>query len=615
MTMQCSLDTFPAATPAAPVREAPARNAMGDFLFAIGPDAAQLRTPAGYAARADGTAHVALRGAVQHGVSFGGTRWLGVADLVEGRLAEGSAALCDGDVPQRRWRGRFVQVAWHAESGRVVALTDHFSTLPLYALERGGNLLLATDFRLLAASTLCSRDIDPVAIYHYLNFACIPAPRTMCADIAKLAPGTCLRWQAGRSTQARYFLPSYPQDLDGSDATLATGLRERIVASVHDYRPAPSRAWGCFLSGGTDSSSIVSILSTQKPDERVRSFSIGFAEQGYDELDYAQLVAQACSTQAYSARVDRGEALELLDRVVACYDQPFGNASAVPSLACAGLAREHGIDTLLAGDGGDEIFGGNQRYAKDHVMSMFYGLPLPLKRAAGALGRLAGKSSRHFLQRVQNFTERASLPNPDRFYTDDSFGSDYHDALLQPDFRTHVRRDASLQYMREVYAEGGEASPLHRIMRLDLAMAIAQNDLVKVHGACRAHGISARFPYLDPDLVTWTGRLPERYKVRGTAKRYLFKQAMAGILPDAVLRKKKQGFGLPIAVWLRNDPLFQSRVRDVLSDPRTRSRGWFHPAFVETLLAEHVQGSWDHSHGIWQLLVLELWSRKYLDAT
>ncbi len=595
---------------------AAARGVIGDFLFALGPAADDcLRGLAGFALARDGDAGVATRGAVHRGAVGGDARWLALADLVDGEPGAGAAALLDGgELPHARWRGRFAQLAWHAGERRVAAATDPFSTLPLYVLERDGTLLLASDLRLLAATPLCRRETDPLAIYHYLNFGFVPAPYTICRDVRRLTPGTRFAWRDGIGTHVRYFLPTYPADLDGGDDALATQLRERIVASVHDYRPAEADAWGCFLSGGTDSSSIVSILSRQRPERRVRTFSIGFAESGYDELGYAELVAAQCGADAATARVDRAQTLDLLDVVVDAYDQPFGDASAVPTLACAALAASRKVDALVAGDGGDEIFGGNSRYAKDQVMQAFYRLPAPLKRAGRALGRLAGRSPSHLLNRVQNFTERASLPNPDRFYEGDSFGSDYYATLLTDAFRAQAPRDASLEFMRSVHALGEPAEPLHRIMRLDLLMAIAQNDLVKVEGACRAYGISARFPYLDPRLVEFTGRLPQRCKVRGLTKRYLFKKAMVGILPNEVLRKKKQGFGLPIAVWLRSDPAFQRRVHDVLFDPRTARRGIFATAFVEHLLAEHARGSWDHSRGIWQMLVLELWLRKHLDA-
>lgn len=586
---------------------------IGDFACAFGPAAAlALGTPAGYALSAEGGAHVATRGAVRRGEAAG-TRWLALADLVEGNCDDGVAAL-DGEPPHARWRGRFVQLVWSADGRRVAALTDHFSTLPLYVLERDGTVLFASDLRLILASPLCTREVDPLAIYHYLNFAYVPAPLTICAGVQHLTPATRYAWDGTRGRSTRYWLPAYAEDLRGSDDRLARELREQIVASVHDFRPSDTRSWGCFLSGGTDSSSIVSILASERPEAKVRSFSIGFAEEGYDELGYAELVARNVGAEPYTARVSRGDAVALLERVVDAWDQPFGDASAVPTLACAALAATQAVDTLLAGDGGDEIYGGNERYAKDQVMETFHRLPAPLKVLARGIGRIAGRSSSHFLNRVDNFTRRASLPNPDRFYTDDSFGSDDYEELLTPAFRARVPRDASLEFMREVYALGEPAGPLHRIMRLDLGMAIAQNDLYKVHGACRAHGISARYPYLDPRLVAFTGRLPPTYKVRGTTKRYLFKQAMVGILPDDVLRKKKQGFGLPVAVWLRNDAEFQAFVRDVLFDPRSLARGVFERAFVERLLAEHERGSWDHSRGIWQLVVLELWLRRHLDA-
>jgi len=436
----------------------------------------------------------------------------------------------------------------------------------------------------------------------------------VCRGIRRVEPGTRLVFDRGRVRFDRYFVPEYPEDYDGDEATLTKALQDRIVASVHDYRPSDADAWGCFLSGGTDSSSIVSILARENAG-KVRAFSIGFAEEGYDELGFAKLAADACGAESITARVSRAETIDLLQRVVAAYDEPFGNASAVPTLACADLAADNGgTRVMVAGDGGDEIFGGNQRYAKDHVMETYYRLPGAIKAIGSAVGRAVHGSKSHFLNRVENFFERSSIPNPDRFYTDDSFASDHYDELLTPAFRADVPRDASLDWMRHVYAIGRDAAPLHRIMRLDLMNAIAQNDLVKVHGACKSRGITVRFPYLDPALVAFTGRLPARYKVRGTDKRYLFKRAMAGIIPDATIRKKKQGFGLPTAVWLRHDPQFQATVREVLFDRRARERGWFEPKFIEKLIAEHIEGSWDYSSEIWRLLVLELWLRKHLDG-
>jgi asparagine synthase (glutamine-hydrolysing) len=557
--------------------------------------------------------HAAVRGAAAAGRADDGTRWLAIADLIEGRVADGVRALDDAP-PQRRWRGRFAQVVWR-NGDRLAALTDHFSTLPLHTLAQGDAFAIATDLRLLARSPWCTREIDLESIYHYLNFACIPAPRTIFAGIRRLEPSTRLR-RAGAAppTLDRYYLPQYPDDVRGGDADLARELQRRIVASVEAYGLERVGGWGCFLSGGTDSSSVVSILARRAGRGKVKSCSIGFAEAGYDELEYARLAAEACGADPSFAKVSREQAQALVSRVVESYDQPFGNASAIPTIACADLAREGGIELLLAGDGGDEIFGGNERYAKDKVMESWFAMPAPIKRVGRAVGGAAGGGKIHFLNRVENFFERASLPNPDRFYTDDSFASDHYAELLRPEFRERVDRDASLDFMRRVYGLGDGASPLHRIMRLDLLMAIAQNDIPKVHGATRSAGVSVRFPLLDPELVGWVNRLPQRHKVRGLTKRFLFKRAMTGILPDETLKKKKQGFGLPIAVWLRSDPAFQDAVRGVLFDERARARGWWQPAFLEGLLAEHIGGAWDHADCIWRIYILELWLRRYVDG-
>lgn len=595
----------------------PLASVTGDFVLAGGPDVRQwLLGLSGFRVHESdsGTATLAVRGTVLRARCDDGRHWAALADLIDGWLAEGAEQAHAQPPLQRRWRGRFAQLIWDERTGEVTAFTDHFASVPLYWYQSGEHYAIASDLRLLLGAPGCVREPDLQAVYHYLNFGCIPAPLTICRQIRRIEPGTRLRLRQGQVRIERYYIPEYPEDLHGAETLRAEELRNRIVASVRDHRPLVDGAWGCFLSGGTDSSSIVSILARQHREARVKTCSIGFAEAGYDELGFAQLAAQACGADAHFDTVDRARTLHLLDTVVAAYDQPFGNASAIPTLACAELGSSLGLGCMLAGDGGDEIFGGNQRYAKDKVMDAFYRLPSPLKAAARGLGSAVGGGQIHFLNRVRNFIERASQPNPDRFYSDDSFASDHYDALLSDDFRAAVKREASLEFMRGVYAQGGDASALHRIMRLDLQMAIAQNDLVKVHGACKQHGVTARFPYLDPTLVDYTGRLGPGDKLRGLNKRHLFKRAMQDILPQAILRKPKQGFGLPISVWIRSDPAMQSRVRDLLLDDRTRERGWIRPGFVARLVDLHMAGGWDYSAAIWQLLVLELWMRRYMDG-
>lgn len=555
---------------------------------------------------------LATRGAV-HGPATvaSGNGFIALADLVQGELPAAADPLQTH--AHENWRGRFAVVSWQSNDATLQLSTDHFGSVPLYWYRRDGHYAVATDLRLLLNAPGVRREADLEAVYHYLNFAVIPSPLTICRNVHRVEPGTRLVLDATQARHTRYYIPHYPADLAGDEAALSATLRDRITASVNDYRPHDDNDWGCFLSGGTDSSSIVSILARARKEPLVQTCSIGFQEAGYDELDFARLAGEACGAQTHQDQVSQKRALDLLDSVIAAYDQPFGNASAIPTLACAELGAKLGFSIMLGGDGGDEIYGGNQRYAKDKVLECFYRLPSPLKAAARRVGRALGGNNNHLLNRVRNFTERASLPNPDRFYTDDSFASDFYEELLTPEFRRQVARDTSLDFMRQVYGLGEHAEPLHRIMRLDLLMAIAQNDIVKVHRACKHHGIAVRFPYLDPALVDYCGRLAAKYKVRGLKKRFLFKRAMADVLPQAILTKPKQGFGLPVAIWLKEDPALQARVRDVLLDQRTRERGWINPEFINKLVEMHMAGGWDHSAAIWQLLVLELWMRSYMD--
>lgn len=585
-----------------------------DFVLAWGGEAAEwARGLAGFEIEADPQSRflLATRGETYHGTSAGGRRWIALADLIDGS----PEAAADGDgFPQRDWRGRFAHVSWDPRLGSLRASTDHFGSLPLYWYRRGGHFAVSTDLRLLLGAPGVRRETDLTAVYHFLNFSFIPAPLTICRDIRRVETGSRLSLDADGDRSERYYVPAYPEDLSGSDEELAQDLRARIVETVQDYRPDGTQHWGCFLSGGTDSSSIVRILAQERKSD-VHACSIGFEEAGYDELAFARIAGESCGAIPHLDRVDRRRGLELMRTVVDAYDQPFGNTSAIPTLACAQLGRANSLDTMIGGDGGDEIFGGNQRYAKDKVLEAFYRLPSPVKTLGRVVGRAVGGGSNHLLNRIENFVQRGSLPNPDRFYTDDSFASDHYNELLTPDFRNQVNRDASLEFMREVYATATDGGPLHRIMRLDLLMAIALNDIVKVHGACKYHGVSVRFPYIDPALVEYCGRLATNNKVRGLNKRHLFKQAMRGILPEEILRKRKQGFGVPTAIWLKNDPDAQQFVRDILFDARTLQRGWVNPDYIRRLVELHMDGGWDYSSAIWHLIVLELWMRSHMDAT
>jgi asparagine synthase (glutamine-hydrolysing) len=508
-----------------------------------------------------------------------------------------------------RLAGSYALAGW-SRDGRVFACTDLFRSCPVYLRQLpSGAVAVGTDLRLLAACSDAPPRLSLQAVYHLLNLYYVPTPLTMYEGIGKVPPATWLALRNGHQEEWRYWMPRYPETvgIDAAEAAART-LRATMERAVQRQRPQLGSAWGTFLSGGTDSSSISGILARacDPGAAPVRSFSIGFAEAGFDELGYCEVVARHYGLEAHTQRVSAADTLALLPDIVSAYDEPAGNASSIPTMACARLARQQGIELLIGGDGGDEIFGGNERYRKDAIMQRFFLLPAPLRAVARGLAAAARLDTRA-VNRVRNFVRRASLPNPDRFYTDDAFASERFDALLTPAFRAAVARESSLDVLRAVYARADAPSELHKLMFLDLELTIADNDIVKVTRAARANGLAVRFPYLDRELVDYTGTLAADLKVRGGEKRYLFRRAVRDLLPAEVLSKKKQGFGLPVGVWFRTEPRYRELLHDVVCGPGARLRPLIDSGFVRELLARHESGAWDHGSELWVLLVLEQW--------
>lgn len=521
----------------------------------------------------------------------------------------------DGDAWEpKAQRGRFVYACWDVRSPALVLFTDLFRTYPVYYRATSTGLICASDLRLVIAARDERPAADPIAVYHYLNFAYVPAPRSAVQGVSKMEAGSRLDWSAGRLSIRRFIDATYPEDLRGQDAERAEALREYIVSTVLDHRPGSTTPWGTYLSGGTDSSSIAGILARADRATPVDTYSIGFGEGAFDELPFSRIAVRRFGLNPHEKVVGEADTVAAIDRLVSGFDEPFGNSSAIPSFYCADLARRDGKELLLAGDGGDEIFGGNERYAKDQIFRWFHESPAVVRTLGSLIARLLRGADSHLANRIGNMIHRGNLPNPDRFYSDDSFASDHFDQLLSADFRAAVGRDDSLQVQRDIYARADTTNELHRLMYLDLQMTIAESDVVKVVRSAAMAGVDVDFPYLDADLVAYTGRLPARFKVNVLKKRYLFKRAMAGILPPEILQKKKQGFGLPLAVWLKGGGPMRDVVNDILSSRQARERGLFEPAFVARLSEQHERGSWDYSSEIFRLLMLELWHREYLDA-
>ena len=519
----------------------------------------------------------------------------------------------DGQILDRL-RGAFAIALWDGTARRLLLAVDPFGFRRLYYTVAGDTLGFGSRPGAALAIPGASRELDPDAAYAYLNFGTVPAPQTMYRAVRRLPAGHMLIWQDGRLTTKRYWDARYDERPIARRAA-ATALWQHTEDAVRGaLRGLDPKHVGAFLSGGTDSSTIVGFMS-RVMGERVNAFSIGFAEERYNELGYAELAARHFDATHYTKLVTADDALACVPDLIEAYDEPFGNNSAIPTYLCATLAREAGIQTLLAGDGGDEIFGGNERYRREQILARYHLLPGALRsRLIEPLLRALPAGGLSPLGKAQRYVQRASTPNPGRFYDSEFFIAQERRRLLHPDFLAAVTPDWPLRVAQRHFDAAPATSELNRLLYLDLKITLADNDLFKVTRTVEAAGLAVRFPMLDPRLVEFTATLPAWHKVRGPEKRYLFKRAFAALLPAEILAKKKHGFGLPVADWLRSHQGFRALAHDTLLSRRALDRGYFAPGAVESLFRLHDSTATPfYGDVLWMLVMLEAWHQRHGD--
>jgi len=515
----------------------------------------------------------------------------------------------------RRLRGPFALALWDRRQHSLLLAVDHFGMRRLYYATGTRGTAFASRLAAVAAAPGQSRVPDPGAIYDYLNFGFIPAPETPFPAIRRLPPGHICHVRQGSSRVEPFWDVRYREQHHREEHAASTLYRLSHHAVSEAVMGLSPRATGAFLSGGTDSSTVVGLM-TRLTGEPVNAFSIGFHEDRYDELDFARLTARHFGATLHTRIVKPEDALDALPGLVDVYDEPLGNNSAIGTLFCAGMAREHGVTHLLAGDGGDEIFGGNERYRVDQVFARYGRLPALLRRGLleSILFRLPDDAP-GILGRAQRYIRRASIPNPRRFYSYEFHVAQNAAELLDADFLRRVNADGPWQVLEGHFSRAAASSELNRLMYLDLKLTIGDNDLFKVTRTAELGGVSVRFPFLDLPLVEFMGTVPMSFKVRGLEKRYLFKRAFRNLLPTQTLAKRKHGFGVPTAEWLRSHRGIRDLARDTLLCARTEQRGYFRRGALERLFAQHDRETAPfYGDIIWSVLMLELWHRRHLDV-
>lgn len=491
-------------------------------------------------------------------------------------------------------------VGFHEPGGRTFLAVDRFGRQTLcYRLDSSG-LRFAERADELADGT----DIDPQAIFDYLYFHVIPSPRTIYKGVYRLPPGHSALFENGELTVAPYWQPAFEEIPTPSFSALKDEFREivrdAVAAQLDGSKPA------CFLSGGTDSSTVAG-MAMLASGMATSTYSIGFDAQGYDEMEFARFAAKHFKTKHHEYYVTPGDLVRSIPAVAASFDQPFGNSSVLPAYYCAKMAREDGASKLLAGDGGDELFGGNSRYAKQRMFGWYNLVPGIVRR--GVMEPMLGtRAAAAFplTRKAGSYVEQARVPMPDRLQMYNLIMRLGVADVLTPDMVALVDTANPLQLQRAVWKSTHDCSHLNQELAFDWRFTLAESDLPKVRGATSLAGIEVGYPMLDERLINFSLKLPTDYKLKKLNLRWFFKEALRGFLPDEIIAKKKQGFGLPFGVWANNTPTLHAMARQSLES--LAARGVVRADFVRTLLTQRLSEHPGYfGEMVWILMMLEVW--------
>jgi asparagine synthase (glutamine-hydrolysing) len=450
-----------------------------------------------------------------------------------------------------------------------------------------------------------SRRVDPQAIFNYFYFHDIPSPGTYFSGVEKLLPAQYIHLHNGRIRKEFYWQLSYN---DHNQAPLETQqqrfhdiVRQAVAATSLDSPIAT------FLSGGTDSSTITGLLAEIRQNP-VDAYSIGFGAEGFDEMEYARLAAKRYGATLHEYYLKPDDILEAIPIISSTYDEPFANDSAVPTWFCAKQAASDGIRVMLAGDGGDEVFGGNERYAKQMVFEHYGRLPESVRK------HLIEPVASSFpygdallpVRKLKSYITQARMPLPERLESYNFVYRQSLDEMFEPEFLASVNPDIPKELLRDAYFRTDAKHPVSRMLHLDLKFTLADNDLRKVSRMCEAAGVEVRYPLLDEALVEFSGQLPAHYKVKGNRTRLFFKQALKDFLPREIITKTKHGFGLPFGVWALSHPPLKELVDNSLN--KLEGRGYLRSAYIHKLQHQHANEHPTYfGKMIWVMVMLEQW--------
>jgi asparagine synthase (glutamine-hydrolysing) len=504
-------------------------------------------------------------------------------------------------------RGMFAFAIWDEKDRNLFVARDRAGKKPLYyTITPSGTFVFGSELKSLLEHPDVERELDPKALDAYFTLGYVPDPLSIFRNIHKLPPGHYLTFTEGRVDVRQYWDFEFREGPQRSKAEYLDELRALLDESVR-LRLISDVPLGAFLSGGIDSSTVVGLMA-RHTSQPVKTFSIGFHEDSYNELEFARLTAKKLGTDHHEFFVTP-DICAVVDELVWHFDEPFADSSAIPTYMVSKLARDH-VTVVLSGDGGDELFGGYTRYVVERKRGGFERLPKPVRE--GLMRPLSERLPHAVWGR--NYLHNVSLDPVARYLDSVSvFTSLNRKTLYTADFLEKVGPEGYAgDLFRELVEKVKTDEPLDRLLYLDSKTYLPGDILTKVDRMSMAVSLEARAPLLDHKLIDFVTGVPASLKLAGLETKHLFKEAVKDLIPTEILHRPKQGFGVPIQEWINQQ--LRTRIRDTLSDARTRQRGYINSSYLDVLLDEHERGRRDHSMALWSLLMFELWHRQFVDG-
>lgn len=500
--------------------------------------------------------------------------------------------------------GAYSFVLHNPENDLFMVGTDRTGQFPLYYHLLGDGVIFGPSAdTVLAHPSLVPTLLDQ-GIYNYVYFHMVPSPASIFEGVKKLQAAQYIKVAKGKSTIHRYWTPNFVEKSEKTFLELGTELREKLKKSVDNVFDRDRRT-GAFLSGGLDSSTVAGMLA-ELSEGPAHAYSIGFAAEGYDEMAFARITAKHFGIKLHEYYVTPEDVVNALPHIATSYDEPFGNSSALPAWFCAKFAAEDDVEILLAGDGGDELFAGNSRYAKQKVFEYYSQIPswirnMFLQPAVNSL-----PPSMQLASKGRRYIELAKTALPERLQAYNFLNQHDPEEIFQAEFLENVSVFNPVEIQNDVYAIPEGASSLNKMLYLDWQFTLADNDLRKVSHMCSLAGIEVAYPMLDDELIELSCLVPSHWKLKGRNLRHFYKESLTGWLPDETISKKKQGFGLPFGVWMQTHQPLQELAYDNLL--KLKKRHYFNSSFIDKVIQLH-RGGHAAYYGelVWIMTVFELW--------